>query len=179
MYDRSPYPLKTYTTLTIVDIKNALLSHFLSCSTFGVPDDLALIKIDIKDGGPDFIEHKESIVRYGLDELVKVGLLAQIKSGPKSTLYVLNQPLNQLNQTTVITPITALMLADLVNGFTKQTGEQKETGYVVNKLSITDYDIATLCRICHTMLSTDGSNNDEGDMPPSTRRPDRGGDPRG
>lgn len=167
--------------MTLVDIKNSLLSHFLSCPTFAIPDDLELVKIDIKEGGPDFIEHKEAIVRYGLDELVKIGILAPVKVGPKSSLYILSQPLNQLNQTTVVTPITALMLADLVNGFTKQTGEQSETGYVVNKLAVTDYDIATLCRICHTMLSTDRMDDeddgDEGKGLPPPRRPERGSAP--
>ncbi len=40
-----------------------------------------------------------------------------------------------MNQTVVINPLTAMMIADMVNSWTSDTGEMKETGYAVNKLA--------------------------------------------
>lgn len=152
--------------MTLVDIKNALLSHFLTCPTFNLGDDMDVIKIDRKEAGNDFVAHKEEIVRYSLNELAKVGVVAQVSEN----LYILTQSLNSMSQTIVLTPVTALMLADLVNGFTRQTGEQKETGYVVNKMAVTDYDISTLCRICHTMLNMDEEDDEDIIPPPEPKR---------
>ena len=109
--------------------------------------------------GSDFTDNLGDIVVFALDDLAKVGIVAKVKDG----LYVLVQPLNQLNQSVVVGPVTALMIADLVNGWTEKTGEQKDTGYVVNKLSIIDRDLQALCTICHTLLSYDDEPNPEDD----------------
>ena len=135
--------------MTLVDIKNALLSHFLSYPTFNVEEDINLFKLDPKEVGSDFSNNLKDIVTYGLQELDKLGIVARVKEG----LYVLIQPLNQLNQTVILSPITALMIADIVNNWTEQTGEQKDPGYVVTKLAVTDRDVQALCTICHTLMS--------------------------
>lgn len=137
--------------MTLVDIKNSLLSHFLNSSTFNLETDLASVKVNRKEDGDEFVDSKIDVVRYALDDMVKLGLVAKVKE----SLYVLSGPLNQINQTVVIGPMTAMMVADMVNGWTNDTGEMKETGYAVNKLSVTDRDIAALCHICHVMLSND------------------------
>lgn len=143
--------------MTLVDIKNLLLSHFLNSSAFSFPNDLNSIVITEKEDGEEMVNNKEQIVRHGLDELCKVGIVSKINK----ELYILSSPLNQLNQTVVLSPMTTLMIADLVNEWTKKTGEMKETGYVVNKLSITDRDIAAVCHICHVMLSNDMDSDDK------------------
>lgn len=139
--------------MTLVDIKNALLSHFVSSSTFDVIQDTATFKIDPKEVGDDFVSNLPAIVTVALEDLVRLGILARAREG----LYVLVQPLTQINQTIVLSPFTALMLADMVNGWAEKTGEMKETGYVVNKLAITDRDVNALCQICGILLS----QNDE------------------
>lgn len=145
--------------MTLVDIKNALLSHFLACPTFNVTEDLGIFKLNPKEVEPNFIDNLAEIVTFGLEDLSKLGIVAKVKDG----LYILVQPLNQLNQTVVVSPVTSLMIADIVNGWTTNTGEQKETGYVVNKLSITDRDLQALCSICHTLLSFDDEPFEEDD----------------
>lgn len=147
--------------MTLVNIKNALLSHFLSASTFNLIDDIEAIKINAKEDGGDFVEHKREIVQYALDELVKLGIIAKVSGD----LYVLIQPLSQFPQSVTISPMTALMVSDLINGWTKMTGDQEKTGYVVNKLGITDYDIGSLCTICHALLEQREYDEEEGRDP--------------
>lgn len=137
--------------MTLVDVKNALLSHFISSSTFDITEDTKHFKLDPEEVGPDFVANIAHITEYALEDLVKLGVLAKVRDG----FYVLSQPLTQLNQTVVITPFTALMLADIVNGWSRKTGEMKETGYVVNKLAVTDRDVSALCQLCAMLLSRD------------------------
>jgi len=144
--------------MTLVDIKNSLLSHFLNSSTFNLESDLNSIKVNRKEDGDELVDNKVEVIRYALDDLVRLGLVAKVKDG----LYVLVSPLNQMNQTVVINPVTAMMICDMVNSWTTDTGEMKETGYVVNKLAITDRDIAALCHICHVMLSNDMDDMEDG-----------------
>lgn len=143
--------------MTLVDIKNSLLNHFLNSSAFCFPNDLNSVPITEKEDGEEMVNNKESIVRHGLDELTKLGIISKISK----ELYILSSPLNQLTQTVVLNPMTTLMVADLVNEWTKKTGEMKQTGYVVNKLAITDRDIAAVCHICHVMLSNDMDSDDK------------------
>lgn len=145
---------------TLVDIKNAILTHFLTQSSFSIPGDLASIKIDPKDSSPEFSAHKGDVARYALDEYTKSGIIAKVNDN----LYALIQPINNLNQSLVLSPLTALMVANLVNDFVTHTGERKSTGYVVNMMSITDRDIQSLCHICHTLIG--GSGDGEPEAPP-------------
>ncbi len=146
---------------TLVDIKNAILTHFLTQSSFTLPDDLKSFKIDPKDGSPAFAESKEEVARWVLDEYVKGGIVAKVSD----TLYVLTQPISQLSQQVVITPLTALMLTNIVNDWVNATGERKQTGYVVNQLSINDRDVAALCHICHQLMDGPGPDLDDGEDP--------------
>lgn len=157
-YVSQPYPHPP--SLTLVDIKNALLSHFVSSSTFDVSTDTDAFKIDPKEVGEDFVANLQDIVTVALEDLVRLGMVARAREG----LYVLTQPITQMNQTIVISPFTALMLADMVNGWAEKTGEMKETGYVVNKLAITDRDVNAICQICGILLSqNDELEEDEDD----------------
>lgn len=104
-----------------------------------------------------FVDRKEDIVRVAINGLVKVGILEEAKPD----LYVLTGPLTQLNQNVMIGPMTAMMVGDLVNDWMRHTGEIKDTGYVVNKLAITDRDIAAVCHICYQILANDGEDLDD------------------
>lgn len=148
---------------TLVDVKNALFSHFITCSTFSLPDDLVAIKLggNGKDGEVVFDSHKEDVVRFVLGELSKGGIVAQVTP----TFYALVQPVNQLSQTLVVDALTAMMVADLVNDFVMQTGERAQTGYIVNQLALTNRDIAALCHICHRLLGADDMVDDPGAPP--------------
>lgn len=156
--------MSTKNQVTLIDIKNSVLGHLVSSPTFNLEDDVQAIKVDEQESGSDMANHLTDIVRYVLDDLTTRGVVAKVSP----ILYVLHQPLNQLPQTIVISPITAMTVADLVNGFTKASGEMKETGYVVNKLGVTDRDIAALCSICH-MLSVEDEDDDDLFVPPTGR----------
>ena len=146
---------------TLVDVKNALFSHFITCSTFSLPDDLVSIKLepDGKEGSGSFDQHKEDVARFVLGEMAKGGIVAQVTP----TFYALVQPVNQLSQSVVIDSLTAMMVADLVNDFVMQTGERAQTGYVVNQLALSNRDIAALCHICHHLLGGDDLSPAPGD----------------
>lgn len=113
--------------------------------------DTKSLKIRSEDSASDFVTNLRDITGTALDDLVKGGLVAKVRDG----FYVLTQPITQLNQSVVLTPFTSMMLADLVNGWAEKTGDAKATGYVVNKLAITDRDVSALCQICAMLLSRD------------------------
>lgn len=160
--------------LTLIDIKNGLLTHFMGASTYTVEDDTeSLFKVDPKEDGPDFAARIKDIVVVGLDELAALGLIKRVASG----FYVLCAPLMQVNQSVVISPLTAWMLADLVNHWVESTGERKETGYVVNKLVITDRDVAALCHISQTLLGAKTEPGFEDDPEDGDEDPERLGLP--
>ena len=146
--------------MTLLEIKNLLISHFISSATFNIEDDLESIKLSDDEKGGDFVNHKGEIVKFALKELEKAGLVAEVSPG----IFVLQQPLTNLPQSVVISPFTALMIADLVNQWMKISGEQKKTGYVVNKMQITNQDIVKLCSICHTIFSSDEQEEDPDDQ---------------
>ncbi len=157
--------------MTIVVIKNLLINYFLSYSSFSIEEDLDTIQID--DGQfPDFVVHKRAIVVYGLNELVKLGVIAEVTPGK---LYVLNQPITSLNQTLTLSSITCAMVADLTNGWLERTGEFKATGRVVNKLGILNDDVAYLCGMCHALLDMNGivppGDGEQGEVPQSPKPP--------
>lgn len=155
--------------LTLIDIKNGLLTHFMGASTYTVEDDTeSLFKVDPKEDGPDFAARIKDIVVVGLDELAALGLIKRVASG----FYVLCAPLMQANQSVVISPLTAWMLADVVNHWVESTGERKETGYVVNKLAITDRDVAALCHISQTLLAAKTEPGFEDDPEDGDEDPD-------
>lgn len=130
--------------MTLVDIKNALFSHFMSDSVFTLADDIASLGLDDKELGPALAPHREALVKAGLDDFARVGILLEVSTGT----YILTQPISVMTQQVILSPLAAEMVADLVNEFT-------DGPYQANKLGITTTDIERLCGFCHFLLDED------------------------
>ncbi len=133
--------------MTLVDIKNALFSHFLTETTFNLKEDISSIQLDTSGLDEAFLTHKETLFAAALDDYVKSGVLILVADG----LYLLTQPINTFNQSVVLSPIAAEMVADLVNIFAE------DEGYTANKMALTSDDISTLCHFCHALLDDDST----------------------
>lgn len=134
--------------MTIVDIKNALFTHLFTSNTFSLADDVASLGLNDKELGETLAQHKVGLVRAALEDMAHAGILVPIAEG----VYVLTQPLNAFSQQVVISPLAAEMVADMVNGW--HAGLDGPP-YTANKMTITTYDIETLCHYLHFMLDED------------------------
>ena len=135
-------------SITLIDIKNALFSHFITETVFNIKEDCAAIGLSDKDLGESLVGLRESLFKAALDDFVRLGITAELSPG----VYILTQPVNTFSQPVNLSPMAAEMIADLVNGFGEGTeGSQ----YVVNKLGITSFDIERLCHFCHFLIDED------------------------
>ncbi len=134
--------------MTLLDIKNHLIGHFLSQSTFSLRDDLARVRLGgaydeaLAKGGA-LAERKEPLFRAALEDMARSSILLELDK--VNGVYILNQPLNTFNQTVTVSPITAHNVAELINGFAPMIGRED---HVCNKLSITDMDLNALVQLC-------------------------------
>lgn len=133
--------------MTLVDVKNALFSHFMTESVFSLADDVAAIKLDRGDLPESLTAHRTSLFKAALDEFVRAGILAEVSPG----LYLLTQPIDQCSQQVVLSPLAAEMIADLVNGFSESLGDDTFEAHC-SKMAITSQDIERVCQLCHFLL---------------------------
>lgn len=135
--------------MTLTDAKNQLVSHFLTSHTFSVKDDTPSLKGPRSEGAEDkdplSQEDKEAVYRVALEELAKLGMVALVKEG----FYVLTQPITSYAQNVQISPIAALMVADLAETFVNGN----DIDHTVNQLAITEHDILFVCKLCHELLN--------------------------
>lgn len=134
---------------TLVDIKNHLFSHFLTDPVFRIKTDVASIKLDKKQLGKELVGQEEDLFRAALEDFKRVNIVSEL-GATGSGVYILTQPLNTFNQTVTITPMTAEMIADLINGPGRVlTGNKR---YTANKLGLTDSDLQMVVSMCHMLL---------------------------
>ena len=152
-------------SVTLVDIKNHLFSHFLTSTVFDLTTDISTIKLPkgaLTDG---LDKQKDALFKAALEDFKRVNIVAELgQTG--SGIYILTQPLNTFTQTVSITPMTAEMVADLINDVGQMLTGRK---YVSNKLGLTDTDIQMLCNMCHNLLDEsmhfDGEEGPDGPTP--------------
>lgn len=130
--------------MTIADVKNRLFSHFMTDSTFVVEEDIAGLGITDEELGASLVPHRNTLVRRGLEELTKAGVLTELSS----EAYVLTQPLDLYIQPVTVTPTTAEMVADLVDVWSEITN----SNHTATKLTLQSGDIEAVCMLCHFLL---------------------------
>jgi len=133
--------------MTLVHVKNLLLSHLLQNNTFSIQDDTPTIDFGKDEDTEELNPFKEKVVRLAVKELEQVGILKLVDADTE--LYLLSQPVNSFVQQVSISPLCAEMLADTVNAFVRGTDID---GVVCNKLSVTEGDIMALIHVFHMML---------------------------
>lgn len=138
--------------MTLIDIKNALFSHFLTSTIFDLSEDVDTLVLPTKDVNEKLASSKKALVKTALAEFEKIGVA--VCYDQKNGLYILSQPVDSFIQPVNVGPVTAEMVADLVNLY------REDEGYRANKMALTNDDITCLCHFCHTLLSEDGIDPD-------------------
>lgn len=146
--------------MTLVHVKNLLLSHLLQNNTFSIRDDSAIIDFDKDQDIEELEPFREKIIRLAVKELEVVGILRLVDE--ESELYILSQPVNSFVQQISISPLCAEMLSDTVNAYVKGTNIEN---IVCNKLAITEQDIMALIHVFHMMLDDMADDQDLGGKP--------------
>ena len=137
--------------MTLTDIKNVLVSHFLTETVFSIKDDLAAIKLDSKVVSEAVIQHKETLFRAALEDFVKQDFVKQgVVIKVEEDLYLLTRHINSFIQNVPISPVTAEMIYDLISSVKNNKGENT---YTVDKTCINDDDIKTICHICQFLAN--------------------------
>lgn len=134
--------------MTIVDIKNAVFSHFLTETTFSLSDDIGGLGLSDKVLGECLAPHRDALVRAALNDFTLQGVTLEISPG----VWILTNPIGNLSQNVVLSPMAAEMVADLVADWHDNVDGPQ---YSPNKLAITSYDIECLCHYCHFLLDED------------------------
>lgn len=123
--------------MTVLEVKNQLVTHFLTHSTFDPVKHAFEITYD-----KDTADFREQLCAAALKELEGQGFLRPLVKGDK-TIWVLNQPINSFPQQVVISPMLADMMANVVNFH----NDLDELDYVVDSTKIDEAVIARMINI--------------------------------
>lgn len=133
--------------MTIVDVKNQLISHFFTKDIF-TPDDFTSIKLDEASD-----EYRDELISAALGELERGGVLFKVSSSTK-TAYVLSQNLGSFTQQVTLSPGAAEAIAETVNPF-RIANEEAEWMQVCDKTNINELDVLNLINIIHFLLDNE------------------------
>jgi len=140
--------------MTLLEIRNQIVAHFIDCDTFVIPTDLKKVLVSKPQ------EHiKLELVKLAMSELKESNFCQAILGvdGDKA-IYVLSNPIFSEGQNVKISMITANAVAEIVNAY---SGELEDGSIMTNKMSIQDKDIQFLCIVINNLLQnqslSDGS----------------------
>lgn len=123
--------------MTVLGVKNQLVTHFLTHDTFDPERHAFEVTYD-----KETADFREELLRVALDELVVSGFIKKLSQGEKS-LWVLVQPITSWVQQIVISPIVADMMANTVNFHNGLDGSK----HIVDKTKIDELVIMRLIDI--------------------------------
>ncbi len=133
--------------MTLIDIQNTLVDHFIKNDSFILSRDLDLFVLKGKDNDDqdDINKVKKELVSTALKVLVEASFLKEITPD----YYCLTAPIGNFQQSIDISPYTADIVSDIINSYRKVRGIEDE---VSNKLAITENDIQNLGTICLELM---------------------------
>lgn len=141
--------------MTIVDIRNQIISYYFSNDTFSMKFDISKITV-----GSNQEECKDSLIFQVMQGLEELGVIKTVQSS-EDTIFVITDHFSNTPQDLKISGITANEVADCINQYREALGV---TDNGCDKLNITDRDILNICVICHDLLeSTFDELTDEGE----------------
>lgn len=122
--------------MTILTIKNQLLTHFMSHDTFDFSRHALELEFDKELAG-----FREQMVTAACEELEKMGLVKKMLANDSAKeIWVLVQPLAAFQQQVIISPITANMVALTVN-------HHNEMDEIEGRCDMTKIDEADILRL--------------------------------
>jgi predicted deacylase len=141
--------------MTLIDIRNQLITCLGKQSVFIMKDDKNRIKID-----PKIEECRESLITAAFEAIEEVGLAKSLRdeSGEKILGWVLTADLESYSQTLTISGEVANVIADTINTFLASHGMTEDK---CNKLSINENDLMALVSILNDMIKAVEKGNSE------------------
>lgn len=139
--------------MTILEIKNLIFKYFTENDTLVLPDNFNKIILISENPEMDLASLKESLKSY-----VELGLVKSVEfedNKKKKVAYVLEKPLQNYEQSVVISGEIGLYIAQILNDVKDQDGHN-----VVNPLSITQENIESMI-ILITQLLKEYKKNQE------------------
>ena len=133
--------------MTLLEIRNQIVSCFIEKDTFVIPDDLK--KIEVSDYQKST---KLELVQLALSELKEAKFCQAILSLDKEkAVYVLSEPIYSGGQQVMISMPTANAVAETVNTYAESLSDER---FICNKMAVTDRDIQFLCIIINNLLQS-------------------------
>lgn len=139
--------------MTILEIKNLIFKYFTENDTLVLPDNFNKIILISENPEMDLASLKESLKSY-----VELGLVKSVEfedNKKKKVAYVLEKPLQNYEQSVVISGEIGLYIAQILNDVKDQDDHN-----VVNPLSITQENIESMI-ILITQLLKEYKKNQE------------------
>ena len=138
--------------MSIIEIKNQLISHFYDNDSFTVSEDSPdLQKIQLDDN-LNYI--KGDVVSSVLLELETMGMVKKVSAG----VWLLTQSFDTFSQSVILSANSSEIIADTINSF---RDANEITGDVCDKTKIVESDIMNLVNICHVLLEEGSQENEE------------------
>lgn len=128
--------------VTVTEVKNQVLSHFITKTVFTV-DDMTGIKVDANaaDWGSE-------IVRAALTDLEAAGLLRKVSSTSRDA-WILVRPFSSYSQQVNLSTSAIEAMGNCINGF---IGANELDWQMCDKSALEEGDVMTLVDIIHTLL---------------------------
>lgn len=143
--------------MTIVDVKNQLISHFLT-RTYFAPADYSTLKI-----AADLEEHRDSLIRAAFGELEKADMVKGLIEGDGTMSWILTRPFSDFIQEVPISPQAAELVANTVNQFIAANDLDWP---MVDKMDMEEADLIALVQVVRELLEHNALQglDDEGDL---------------
>lgn len=132
--------------MTIIEIKNQLISHFYDKNVFDMEVDAPKIRLS------DELEPvRKEVIETVLYDLMAANLTRKVQSAQRS-VWLLTQPFDSFNQSVIISASAAEIISDTINDF---RDVNDIPGDLCDKTKIVEADIMNLINIVHVLLDSD------------------------
>lgn len=138
--------------MTIIEIKNQIISHFFDSDSFDMEVDGPKIALP-----EDMEPAREEILSSVLAEVESTGMIKKVARGVKS-IWLMTQPFDSFSQSVVLSAGLCELLADTINSFREANEISAD---LCDKTKIGEADISNLISICHVLLDSDPIPDDE------------------
>lgn len=139
--------------MTILTVKNQLVTHFLQHDTF----DFSRHALDI-EFDKEVVGFREEMVHAACVELEQLGLIKKVVSDSREKqIWVLVQPLVAAQQSVVLGPLVSEIIGNVINHY----NEIEELDERCDKTKISELDILRLVQIIQNY-----EDEDDGTIPP-------------
>ena len=138
--------------MTILAVKNQLVTYFLSNDTF----EFGKNQLDIEFDKPS-IDFREDLTRLALAELEISGIVKKITHPAEREIWVLVQPIHSFIQNVQVGPLVSSIIADTINHYNELQGIDMEC----NKTHIEEQDILRLIGIIQMLGDFAEEESDE------------------